>query len=361
MLPLKARSKSSTTSLFVRGCIGLTYHSQYNYHCVKRRKDRPRDLRKIEDPVSSMDMAYLEPHVKKWKHWKWNYNSLTSQQYQKLKQIRDKKQRMYWKEERLPYWFDKHDPKLMKVIFIRDMDEFLAGETATIESGLYRNWLQPHKIAVPASFGNIKRWQHLNMDKRAERDRRIKMEQLSNDITQVRLEMTVRRDPVTDEVYSYITKQRICRKLLLLKRVTLDPQQVEIKKLAVSILTRSEDDTGTLERIDSAGSYTIELLLDEVYDYPFEFRLNVRYNDIERTNKTPYALEEEDDSIDDEEDEVKLKKIVSQELKSNLKQWQRAKHANQMLDHLVLKKSRYSELYEVSQLDLTKPQSQIES
>ena len=105
-----------------------------------------------------MDMAFLEPKVKNWKHWKWNYNSLSSQQYQKLKRIRDSKMRMYQKEDQLPYWFNPENPKLLNVIFIRDMDEYLAGQRAEVQVGLYRNWLWPNKIAVPASNENIQRF-----------------------------------------------------------------------------------------------------------------------------------------------------------------------------------------------------------
>ena len=68
---------------------------------------------------------------------------------------------MYDKEEDLPYWFDKEDPKKINVIFIRNMDEFLAGEIETVSIGLYRLWLQPHKIAVPASHENIERYAYI--------------------------------------------------------------------------------------------------------------------------------------------------------------------------------------------------------
>ena len=72
-------------TLTTRSSIGLSYHSRYNNsnRRISKRKDKPRNLRKIEDPVSSADPAYLQPHVKKWKHWKWDYNALTSQQYQR--------------------------------------------------------------------------------------------------------------------------------------------------------------------------------------------------------------------------------------------------------------------------------------
>eukprot|EP01084_Bolivina_argentea_P106716 190914_1 len=105
--------------------VGLNYQSHLNYY-VRIRKDRRRDLNKIEDPASSMDPAYLQPHVKKWKHWKWNW--LPSPHYSKLKQIRDRKKAMYDKEEELPYWYDTEDQQKLNVIFIRDMDEFLAGK-----------------------------------------------------------------------------------------------------------------------------------------------------------------------------------------------------------------------------------------
>ena len=105
-------------------------------------------------------MAFLEPKVKQWKHWKWNYNSLSSQKYRDLKRIRDSKLRMYQNEDRMPYWFDEENPKLLNVIFIRDMDEYLAGQRAKVQVGLYRNWLWPNKIAVPASNENIQRLVH---------------------------------------------------------------------------------------------------------------------------------------------------------------------------------------------------------
>lgn len=188
------------------------------------------------------------------------------------------------------------------------------------------------------------------------------MESLSTDIAQVRFEMKVRRDPETEEVYSYITKPRIARKLLLLKRITVHPSQIVIRRLTASIFSSSSKDEdaeergdGTLEIIKDAGSYTVELALDETYGFQFEFRLNVRYNDIERSNRTPFSImADEDDAEDEEEDErdIKSKKIKDQEMRTALKKWSRGKHANQMLDHL-LRKSRYSELYSVSKLDLT--------
>merc|ERR1712228_85416 len=314
---------------------------------------------------SSMDMAYLEPHVKKWKHWKWNYNSLTSQQYQKLKKIRDAKLRMYQAWDALPYWFPDQNGRKINVIFIRSMDEFLAGEQATIEIGLYRNWLQPNKIALPATNANIQRWQHLNLDERTERERRQKMEQLSNEISQIRLEMKMRRDPETESVYTYITKQRICRKLLLLKRITVSPEQVVIKRLGVSIMNveSGDADDGSLDFIKDAGSYTIEVVLDS--DYKFEFRLNGRYSDIAKSNPTPFAFDDEEDGDmddDDDDDDTKAKKKKSKELKADLKKWQRRKHANQLLDDLVgiRRKSRYSELYNVSKTDLTEKPKQVQ-
>ena len=192
------------------------------------------------------------------------------------------------------------------------------------------------------------------MDKREERDRKLKMEQLANDISQVRLEMKIRRDPENEEIYSYVTKQRICRKLLLLKRITVRPDQININRLAASVLSRGddEDETKELEMIKEAGSYIIELDLDNDYEYKFEFRLNVRYNDIERSNKTPFLFEEDDD-LSDDEDEKKRKKVITKEMRTNLKKWNRGKRANIMLDHLLGKKSRYSDLYDVSKLDLT--------
>ena len=188
------------------------------------------------------------------------------------------------------------------------------------------------------------------------------METLSRDIAQVRFEMKVRRDPETDEVYSLITKQRIARKLLLSKRITVRSSQIVIRRLTASIFSSAakeegggEGGDGTLEVIKEAGSYTVELALDEAYGFQFDFRLNVRYNDIERTNPTPFAAARaEDDDEDEDEDEVdvKSKKAKDKEMRTALKKWARAKHANQMLDHL-LRKSRYSALYSVSKLDLT--------
>lgn len=198
------------------------------------------------------------------------------------------------------------------------------------------------------------------MDRRTERDRKLKMEQLANDISQVRMEMKIRRDPETEEVYSYVTKQRICRKLLLLKRITVSPEQININRLAASVLTRGGDDDDddmnmrSLEMIRDAGSYVVSLDLDDDYDYKFEFRLNVRYNDIERSNKTPFVFDEEDaDVSDDEDDKRKGKRALSNEMRTKLKKWNRGKRANIMLDHLLGTKSRYSDLYNVSKLDLT--------
>ena len=105
-----------------------------------------------------MDDAFLDPQVKKWKHWRWNWNALSSNQYSKLKGMRETKRRMYEKEDELPYWYDTENPKKMNVIFIRDMDEFLAGQITSIETGLYRNWLWPQKIALPASVENVQRY-----------------------------------------------------------------------------------------------------------------------------------------------------------------------------------------------------------
>ena len=205
------------------------------------------------------------------------------------------------------------------------------------------------------------------MDERMERDRRLKMEQLANEISQVRLEMKMRRDPETESVYTYITKQRICRKLLLLKRITVIPEQIVIKRLGVSIMRSSEEeqsDDGSLEYIKDAGSYTVEVVLDS--DYKFEFRLNGRYNDISKENPTPFAIDDDEDEMDDDDDDVKAKKVKSKELKTNLKKWQRQKHANELLDDLVgiKRQSRYSELYNVSKIDLTqsaKQQQQIKT
>mmetsp|Transcript_9406 Transcript_9406/g.15144 ORF Transcript_9406/g.15144 Transcript_9406/m.15144 type:complete len:330 (-) Transcript_9406:73-1062(-) len=318
-----------------------------------------------------MDIAYLEPSVKQWKHWKWNYNKLTGQEYQRLKKIQDRKRAMYEEWDRLPDWFNPENAKLMNVIFIRDMDEFLAGEVAEIETGLYRNHLQPHKIAVPASEENIARWKHLNAAQRGERDRKRKMETLSDDISQVRLEMKIRRDPETQAVYTYITKRKICRKLLLFKRITVYPEQVQITRLAESILTRGVDgdgEAGSLDMIKEEGSYIISLNLDASYDYKFEFRLNVRYNEVERENKTPFALgeDERDSDVEEEEETVSVdgkktkKKGENKELRTALKKWRRRKQANLMLDHLVDEKSRYSALYAVSKLDLTLNQTMID-
>ena len=207
------------------------------------------------------------------------------------------------------------------------------------------------------------------MDQREERDRKMKMEQLSNDISQVRLEMKIRRDPETEEVYSYITKKRICRKLLLLKRITVQPEQIRIRRLAASILTRTDGDDDAIAvetdpwSIREAGSYTIELELDNDYDYTFEFRLNVRYNDIERDNKTPFSFmdddkdSDDDDEVMDDDAKKKRKSAMTKEFRTNLKKWNRGKRANIMLDHLVERKSRYSDLYRVSKLDLTPKQS----
>eukprot|EP01084_Bolivina_argentea_P309836 535975_1 len=357
MFPSQSVHRSSCIYLFSRTCIGLNYHSRY-HNCnrrVKRRKDKKKYLRgKIEDPVTSADMAFLDPTIRVWKHWKWSYNKFSSQQYQKLKKEHDRKQRMYAKEDELPYWYNKDNSKLINVIFIRDMDEFLAGEVVQIETGLYRGWLWPQKIAVPASQENIERWKHLNMEQRIERDRKVKMEEISNDISQVRLEMKLRRDPETDNIYTRITKQRICRKLLLLKRITVKPEQIIITRLATSILTSIKDENiGDIDVITESGSYIIKLALDDAYDYQFEFRLNVRHNDIEKDNKTPFSLIDDDDDDDMDEDEVKRQKMKKKELRTNLKKWKRGKQAHQMLDSIVDRSSRYSHLYNVSKLDLT--------
>jgi len=308
-----------------------------------------------------MDMAFLEPKVKSWKHWKWNYNSLSPEQYQNLKKIRNEKLKMYEEEDRMPYWFNPEDTNKLHVIFIRDMDEYLAGQRAEVNVGLYRNWLWPNKIAVPASNENVERWQHLNLEKRQQRERQQKMEALSTEIAQVRFEMKVRRDPESEEVYSMITKQRIARKLLLLKRIMINPSQIIIRRLSSSMFsaaTNEEDEgergDGTLDVINDAGSYMVQLAVDEAHGFQFEFRLNVRYNDIERENRTPFAMDEAEDeeSDEDEERDSKGKKVKDKEMRTALKKWSRAKHANQMLDHL-LRKSRYSALYSVSKLDLT--------
>ena len=92
-------------------------------------------------------------------------NSLTSTQYQNLRKIRERKLKMYQGEDTLPYWFDDKEGRKLNVIFIRNMDEYLAGETALIETGMYRNWLQPNKIAVPATIENIQRSDTANVSK----------------------------------------------------------------------------------------------------------------------------------------------------------------------------------------------------
>ena len=193
------------------------------------------------------------------------------------------------------------------------------------------------------------------MDKRIERDRKVKMEQLSDDISQVRLEMKVRRDPQSEQVYTVISKRKICRKLLLLKRITVEPEQVQITRLAASIFTSNEDDdmNKELDMIRDAGSYIINLQMDTTYDYKFEFRLNVRYIDLAKDHKIPFLFNEEEDSdLEDEQDKKKQSKI-NKDMKTKLKLWRRGKQANEMLDHLVLHKTRYSDLYKVSKLDLS--------
>merc|ERR1712013_930957 len=197
----------------------------------------------------------------------------------------------------------------------------------------------------------------------------------SDEMASVRLEMKVRRDPETGEVYTAISKGKICRKLLLLKRINVRPEQIRIRRLAQSLLTQSQSANETesandLSSIVDAGTYSVSLLLDEDYGYAFEFRLNVRHNEIARSNATPFAAVEgehadadgdDDDDDDDAEADAKSKKMEAQELRSKLKKWSRAKHANEMLDRLVHSKSRYSHLYNISKLDLTPAQkTQIE-
>ena len=160
MLPSKSISHVSSHCMSYGICI--FYHSRYNAsnrtYLAPKKKKRFRDPQDIEDPVSSMDDGFLDPQVKKWKHWRWNWNALSSNQYSKLKGMRETKRRMYEKEDELPYWYDIENPKKMNVIFIRDMDEFLAGQITSIETGLYRNWLWPQKIALPASVENVQRY-----------------------------------------------------------------------------------------------------------------------------------------------------------------------------------------------------------
>lgn len=149
------------------------------------------------------------------------------------------------------------------------------------------------------------------------------------------------------------------------------PEQIVIRRLGVSIMKTPATDSadgdggdGSLEMIKEAGSYTVEVVLDSDPDYKFEFRLNGRYNDVARHVRIPFALDEEEDADEmDDEDEDNAGKTgkaktqkKSKEMKTELKKWRRQKHANELLDEIVgiKRKSRYSELYTVSKIDLTK-------
>ena len=50
---------------------------------------------------------------------------------------------------------DAENDEEISVIFIQNMDEFIAGEEKSVAVALYRNWLYSHKTALAATQANI--------------------------------------------------------------------------------------------------------------------------------------------------------------------------------------------------------------
>ncbi|ETO09754.1 ribosomal protein L9 [Reticulomyxa filosa] len=169
-----------------------------------------------------------------YKHYQWR--PLVVNKLRPLLEDRNRRRKNFKEAFKLPeHYEDKYSAtrsrKKLKVIFLHNMDSFIAGEVVTVPEGLYRHWLWPEKIALPATSVNVARFGHLNANLREERERAQKMVEMSQDLAKFRLEFKVRLDE-KDDCYTHITKQRIWRELLLKKKISLeDPiKQIQIFK-----------------------------------------------------------------------------------------------------------------------------------
>ena len=254
---------------------------------------------------------------------------------------------------RLPSWYHGKNDKEISVIFIQNMDEFIAGEEKSVPVGLYRNWLYPHKIALAATQANIAKYSHLNSDLRQRIHNMKEMKQLSDDITKYRMEMRLKKDPNTNEIYTKITKEKIARRLLIYKSILIKDYMSNIRIMDNKNVLEANE----LEYIDNEGSYTIKILLgndnsdsgsdNNNSDLKFEFRLNARSIFVSKETKNkPFDWQR---IINNEQGDEIIQKMPV-EMRKQLNKYNRSKTSHFILDDIYKRKdgtrSRYHHLYE---------------
>lgn len=135
----------------------------------------------------------------------------------------------------------------MKVILIEDIKGTgKKGQTVEVKEGYARNFLLPRRLAIPASEGNVKRFQHIIKDIEKRREREIKAAQdIKTKLEEITLSIK-KKAGVDGKLFGSVTHKDIAEEIEKTFSISVDKKMVKIE-----------------DPIKNTGSHTVDIYLEE--------------------------------------------------------------------------------------------------